>query len=64
VQNLQVVYLTPAEAASLLRIHRSNVYRLIEAGEIPAIRVGNQWRIPREKLLAMLDVGSAEEAGS
>lgn len=47
--------MTPAEVAELLRVHRTNVYRLIEAGEIPAVRVGNQWRIPREKLLAALD---------
>jgi excisionase family DNA binding protein len=37
---------TVREAASFLRISARTVYRLIESGEIGAVRIGKQWRIP------------------
>ena len=37
--------LTPHEAARLLRVSQSTVYRLLARGSIPAARVGGQWRI-------------------
>jgi excisionase family DNA binding protein len=33
-------YLTVAEAASLLRVHKSTIWRWIENGSLPAYRVG------------------------
>jgi excisionase family DNA binding protein len=41
---------TVREAASFLRISARTVYRLIEAGEIGAVRIGKQWRIPMSDL--------------
>lgn len=38
--------LKPQEVADRLRISRRHVYDLIQEGEIPAVRVGNVWRIP------------------
>lgn len=35
---------TALEVASRLRISRSTLYRMAEAGLIPARRVGGQWR--------------------
>jgi excisionase family DNA binding protein len=32
--------LSPAEIAELLGVHRASVYRRIQAGELPAIRLG------------------------
>lgn len=46
--------MTPEEAAELLRVHRTTVYRLIDSGEIKATRVGGQWRIPEAALREML----------
>ncbi len=37
---------TVREAASFLRISARTVYRLIESGQIEAVRIGKQWRIP------------------
>jgi excisionase family DNA binding protein len=37
---------TVREAASYLRISARTVYRLIESGQIGAVRIGKQWRIP------------------
>ena len=38
--------ITVREAASYLRISARTVYRLIESGQIGAVRIGKQWRIP------------------
>lgn len=37
-----------AEVAALLGLSRSEVYRLIERGEIPAVRFGRSVRVPRQ----------------
>ncbi len=50
VQIADTTFLTPIEAAKLLRISRQTLYLLIESGEISAKRVGGQWRIPRESI--------------
>ena len=39
--------LTVAEAAQYLRLSVATVYRLAQAGEVPAVRVGRQWRVQR-----------------
>ncbi|MCP4006881.1 MAG: helix-turn-helix domain-containing protein [bacterium] len=41
---------TVREAASYLRISARTVYRLIESGQIGAVRIGKQWRIPAQDL--------------
>ena len=42
--------ITVREAASYLRISARTVYRLIESGQIGAVRIGKQWRIPASDL--------------
>ena len=39
----------PAEVAQRLHIHLSTVYRRIEDGTIPAVRIGRVLRIPSEE---------------
>ncbi|MCB1060289.1 MAG: helix-turn-helix domain-containing protein [Calditrichaeota bacterium] len=41
-------YLTTAEAAALLKVSKSTVRMLAREGQLPAVRVGVQWRIPHE----------------
>ncbi len=41
---------TVREAADFLRISARTVYRLIESGQITAVRIGKQWRIPMNDL--------------
>ena len=37
------------EVAELLRVSKATAYRLVQAGELPALRVGHQLRVdPRE----------------
>ena len=38
-------FLTVAEVAELIRVSTMTVYRLIKAGELPAVRVGKSYRI-------------------
>ena len=40
--------MTLAEVAAYLRIHASTVYRLLKHDQIPAFRVGSDWRFRRE----------------
>lgn len=42
--------LTTREVQDLLQIDRTTVYRMVESGQLPAIRVGKQWRFARAEL--------------
>lgn len=41
-------FFTVAEVASQLRVSNMTVYRLINAGDLPAVRVGKSYRIRPE----------------
>lgn len=49
--------LTVAEVASELRVSTMTVYRLINAGDLPAFRIGKNYRIKRADLDAYLTAG-------
>ncbi|GGC74530.1 helix-turn-helix domain-containing protein [Hoyosella rhizosphaerae] len=38
-------FLTVAEVASLMRVSKMTVYRLVHSGELPAVRVGRSFRV-------------------
>ena len=42
--------MTVAELSQYLHIHRSTVYRLLKRGEIPAFRIGSDWRFNIETI--------------
>jgi PTS system nitrogen regulatory IIA component len=42
--------LTAKEMETLLQVDRSTIYRMAEAGRLPAIKVGKQWRFPAEQV--------------
>lgn len=42
------IMLRPREVAELLALSRSEVYRLIERGTIPSVRMGRSVRVPRQ----------------
>lgn len=39
-------FLTVAEVATVMRVSRMTVYRLVHSGELPAVRVGRSFRVP------------------
>lgn len=42
-------FLTPPEVLMRLRVTVKTLYRLIGTGELPAVRIGRQWRVrPRD----------------
>jgi excisionase family DNA binding protein len=47
-------FLTVGEVATVLRVSNMTVYRLINAGTLPAVRVGRSFRLREEDLDAYL----------
>jgi excisionase family DNA binding protein len=47
--------LTIPEVAELLRIAEKTVYTLAQRGEIPAFKVGGQWRFSRAAIRSWID---------
>jgi excisionase family DNA binding protein len=43
-------YLTVAEVARTLRVSNMTVYRLVNSGELPAVRVGKSYRLREEDI--------------
>ena len=41
-----VKFLTVAEVATVMRVSKMTVYRLVHSGELPAVRVGRSFRVP------------------
>ena len=44
----EVKFLTIAEVASVMRVSKMTVYRLVHSGELPAVRVGRSFRVSEE----------------
>lgn len=45
-QNQAPRFLTVAEVADLLRVSKMTVYRMVHAGDLPAVRVKRSFRVP------------------
>ena len=44
----EVKFLTVAEVAAVMRVSKMTVYRMVHAGELPAVRVGRSFRVPEK----------------
>lgn len=42
----EVQFLTVAEVAGMMRVSKMTVYRLVHAGELPAVQFGRSYRVP------------------
>ncbi len=51
--------LTTKDVQALIKVDKSTIYRMAEAGRIPAIKVGRQWRFPEDRLQQWLGEQSA-----
>lgn len=49
--------LTAKEAAKILGVDKRMVYRLIEKGDIPAVKIGKVWRIEPKELKEFINRG-------
>ncbi|BDZ65007.1 helix-turn-helix domain-containing protein [Agromyces mangrovi Wang et al. 2018] len=57
-----VRFLTVAEVAALMRVSKMTVYRLVHAGELPAIRFGRSFRVPESAVADVVRGGVADTA--
>jgi excisionase family DNA binding protein len=44
----ELKFLTVAEVATLMRVSKMTVYRLVNAATLPAVRVGRSVRVPEQ----------------
>ena len=58
--NNERLVLTPDEVCPILHMGRSAVYEAIRRGDIPTIRIGRRWLIPKAALIRMLSDAGAE----
>ena len=58
----EVKFLTVAEVASLMRVSKMTVYRLVHTGELTAVRVGRSFRVPERAVNDYLRDAFAESA--
>ncbi len=57
-----VRFLTVAEVASLMRVSKMTVYRLVHSGDLTAVRVGRSFRVPEHAVDAYLKGAFRESA--
>lgn len=58
----KTIFMTVAEVASILRVSTMTVYRLIQSGDLPALRVGKSYRLRADDVDAFL-AGKYNQAG-
>jgi excisionase family DNA binding protein len=48
-------FLTTEDVLGCLKVNARTLYRLIRSGELPAVRIGRQWRIRQSDFEAWLE---------
>ncbi len=56
--------LTVEEVARMLRAHTNTVYKMCRLGQLPAAKVGKEWRIDREKLAEFMQTSAGSVLAS
>jgi excisionase family DNA binding protein len=54
--------LTTKELQAILNVDRTTIYRMAESGRVPAVKVGGQWRFPRQQIESWLRQSAAVPA--
>lgn len=67
-EGLQTRFLTVAEVAGIMRVSKMTVYRLVQSGALPAVRVGRSYRVPEQAVRqylqdAFIEVDADADAG-
>ena len=50
IEQSELRFMTLAEAAAVLQISKRTILRMIQKGQVPALKVGGQWRIRESQL--------------
>lgn len=56
--------LTTKQVQDLLRVDRTTIYRMVEGGQLPALRVGKQWRFARAEVERWLHAARSGHNGA
>ncbi|ALE93162.1 AlpA family transcriptional regulator [Arthrobacter alpinus] len=59
-----VNFLTVQEVAELMRVSKMTVYRMVHAGELPAVRFGRSYRVPANAVESFLKSAVVDGTGS
>ena len=57
-------YLTTRQLQEILQVDRTTIYRMADSGRVPAVKVGNQWRFPRQQVESWLKNQNGTTNGS
>ena len=57
----EIRFLTVAEVAELMRVSKMTVYRMIHAGELPAVKFGRSFRVPESSVQDAIRGGGRDE---
>lgn len=49
-------FLTVQEVADMMRVSSMTVYRMVHAGDLPAVRFGRSYRIPESAVAAVVGI--------
>jgi len=58
------IVITLAEAAKLLKVHQSTIYRLVKQRQIPAFKIGADWRLNLESVERWIKEREADYSAS
>ncbi len=58
ISTADMTFLTSAEVAEKLKLNQQVVVRKLQTGEIPAYKIGKDWRVAEHQLLAWLEARS------
>ena len=53
--------LTTRQVQELLKVDRTTIYRMVDGGQLPAMRVGKQWRFARTEVERWLHAGRSSD---
>ena len=56
--------MTVQEISNYLHLHPGTVYRLANAGQLPAFKIGDSWRFDLERVDRWLEHGHKEGSGT
>ena len=55
-EQTELRFLTLAEAAIILQVSKRTILRMIQKKEVPALKVGGQWRLRESQLLSLIHI--------
>lgn len=55
-------FMTVAEVAEMMRVSKMTVYRLVHAGDLPAVRFGRSYRVPETAVEDYLNTARVDGA--